>query len=282
MSTYIVLSTVIGGVATYLYLYIQKKNEMYEERLYEERLCEERRRMKEYVSYEIQIAESKMERILDVHKIYELENAIQHITQQFEEKFEQITEKLAKIELNISALNISASRITDESCIHNLQNEIQNLNYRYYQTMDTLARQVSNIPEIVLIGYRAHEVNYEIICMPIFVPNHITLSAEDIHNYGLSNCSIIVEHLKYLKNVKTINLDDFSRENYFIKNMSIPLNYQDYYKNDIILNMDAYHHTSNIHNFNLREPIKNLRKILSNYGIHLMLNNDVERMIRDS
>jgi hypothetical protein len=224
--------------------------------------------------------------------IYKIQNEMKLITNTI---YECKKELMGNIEFNLSGIRSITTSITrildevDELCSNNsiyidqIRKDINHLSATAIETN----KQINTTQHMVLIGYYYINItpnpvsnsvsNASVAHAPLFVPNDIEFDTDTIYKYGILHCSIIIDQLKFLKNVKALTLDDFINV-IFVKSMTSP-QFPEKYKKEIILNSSSYFYDSP-HYLHTTRNIKQLHSILSEQNITLILNPNAEQSIR--
>lgn len=200
------------------------------------------------------------------------------------EKIEQLSRLNHIIETKIRELDIQLTDLYNTQLNHS--RSLTNISNRTNVNGDNILKinieQIKikqSIPDYSLIGYNAN--GYKHARWPIIVPNNFTFDTENIKI--INGASIIIEYLKYFKNIREIKLDDF-------RQMSVTFESVNDSKftisiSDVMLdNRNIHNYIPNIQDASARNYYKNglrkLRSLLFEMDIKLILNDDFEDFIR--
>ena len=191
----------------------------------------------------------------------------------------------SKIQKKISEIEIQLEKISNNQIT-------QNKSFAELTKKSLINEKM--IPDYALIGYKRTDI-------PFFLPNDFDFKPESIKKYfkDTYRCGIIIDYLKYFRNIREINLFDL-----LIVENNQPEIYISTFKlskeKDVIITLsaDILLSTSNNNNNHISNPnyipnitdrnaiqyykngLRKLRSLLAEFDIKLILNEDFENFIR--
>jgi hypothetical protein len=203
-----------------------------------------------------------------INRAAEKLQAISRLNHIIEKKISDLEEKfkfLSNIQTNHSKSLTTISKQSNVNSDNILKINIELINLQ------------KNVPDYVWIGYTNG--------MTLMVPNDIILDEKTINTYFYCNVKIIINHLKYLKNIREIKLDDFCINTdtsvvfIYLKDPEFRI---DFCKENFVRNHINYipnEQDATNRNYYINR-LRKLRVLLFEMGIKLILNEDFENFIR--
>lgn len=217
---YVSLFTIITilGIEIYLYIvqYVQRTNDEIDKM--SKIISTHSKTIEKYNKELLRLQEESIQSQVYIQKHSQWISGISKEINGYENKFEKIEEKVNKLlednKINIDVMsNIENYVLTfEKNIIKSIDDiyEIQRSNvtdiYEIERNIESIQENEQMIPNYVLIGHRYMD-NYN-ISLPIFVPNDVKIDAEFFEMYKLLDCTLFVNHFKYLKNMEYINLNE--------------------------------------------------------------------------
>jgi len=125
------------------------------------------------------------------------------------EKLHVLSKLNTKIDKKLAELEYQFANIANTQANHTIL--IARITRRIKENEDNMRDELSDIrrriPDYVWIGYTHNKV------YPLLVPINIKFDAHTIKTYFNISPTIIIDHLKYLKNVLEIKVEDFCLTN---------------------------------------------------------------------